>query len=422
MQLRTKAIRNFVQALEQRVDERTHELSLAKDEAESANKAKSDFLAVMTHELRTPLNTILGLTKLVETMELGQVQREYVGKVLTSGNLLLGLINNILSYSKMESGEDTAKPEAFFLLDILKKLSDVFESPAHEKGIGFKLELATDLPAAVECDKGKLLQILTNLCGNAIKFTQQGEVKLSVVRVDSNNGDVCRLRFVVIDTGIGIDATEQQGVFKPFSQIDSSVARQYQGTGLGLNICQSFVEMMGGKIGVDSQLGTGSQFWLEVPLRELEPSLIKQKPTAAKAIQEAVAKSKPLLNGLTVILAEDNSFNQTLAIALLSKVGVEVKLAENGLNVISLLEQGAVHGVLMDVQMPRLDGLATTKKLRADSRFAQLPIIAMTANAMDEDKEQVIAAGMNDFVAKPIDFEHLYQVLINNLARDKSYP
>ncbi|WP_019531685.1 ATP-binding protein [Dasania marina] len=424
MQLRIGAAEYFSKALELRVAERTQQLSIAKTEAEKANEAKSDFLAVMTHELRTPLNSILGLAQLTEAMELGDLQRSYIAKVVSSANLLLSLINNILSYTKVESGNAGLEPQAFVVADILQKLNDVFEIQATEKALLFSVEVASDVPSFVECDKGKLLQVLTNLCGNAMKFTERGAVSLSVRRIasDDEGDDNCWLRFVVSDSGVGISEQDQQIIFKPFRQIDSSVARQYQGSGLGLSICQRFVQLMNGRIGVTSQLQQGSQFYFEIPVRPLANRPAESDLSSAQRLQKAVAASQPLLQGMTVILAEDNRFNQTLAVALLNKVGVTVKVAENGLQVLSLLEQIPVHGILMDIQMPKMDGLATTEQLRADRRFYDLPIIAMTANAMQEDKQKVLAAGMNDFVAKPINFEHLYRVLISCLQHEKLYP
>ncbi|WP_339672703.1 ATP-binding protein [Dasania marina] len=424
MQLRIEAAEHFSKDLELRVAERTQQLSIAKTEAEKANEAKSDFLAVMTHELRTPLNSILGLAQLTEAMELGDLQRSYIAKVVSSANLLLSLINNILSYTKVESGNVGLELQAFVVADIMQKLNDVFEIQATEKALLFSVEVASDVPSFIECDKGKLLQVLTNLCGNAMKFTEQGAVSLSISRIasDDEGDDNCWLRFVVSDSGVGVSEQDQKIIFKPFRQIDSSVARQYQGSGLGLSICQRFVQLMNGRIGVTSQLQQGSQFYFEIPVRPLASRPAESDLSSAQRLQKAVAASQPLLQGMTVILAEDNRFNQTLAVALLNKVGVTVKVAENGLQVLSLLEQIPVHGILMDIQMPKMDGLATTEQLRADMRFYDLPIIAMTANAMQEDKQKVLAAGMNDFVAKPINFEHLYRVLISCLQYEKLYP
>lgn len=420
-QLRLQAAQEFSKALEQRVDERTQQLNLAKNQAEQANLAKSEFLAVMTHELRTPLNSILGLTQLIETMELDTLQRNYITKVVSSANLLLSLINNILSYTKVESGNMKLEQQPFIIAEISQKLKDVFEVYAAEKALMFSVEIADDVPDFIECDKGKLLQVLANLCGNAIKFTEHGSVTLSITKVPGKASDDCWLRFVVKDTGIGIQEQHQKIIFNPFTQIDNTVSREYQGSGLGLSICQRFVELMGGHIELTSQPSKGSKFCVEVPVNVLE-----SKPAAAsfsaQKLRDAVAQNLPILKGLKLILAEDNLVNQTFAVALLNKVGVSVKVAENGAQVLALLEQEPVHGVLMDIQMPQMDGITTTEKLRADKRFQKLPIIAMTANAMPEDKQRALAAGMDDFVAKPITFEHLFKVLQRYLQRDKLYP
>lgn len=420
-QLRLQDAENFSKKLEQRVAERTEQLMLAKNEAVHANQAKSEFLAVITHELRTPLNSILGLSQLIETMKLDKLQRNYIAKVISSANLLLSLINNILSYTKVESGNIALEQQAFAISDIMQKLHDVFDVSASNKGLQFEVNIDTDVPTFIECDKGKLLQVLTNLCGNAIKFTEQGQVSIQVSQVPSKPGEQGYLRFVVSDTGIGIAAQHQQLIFEPFKQIDSTVARQYQGTGLGLSICQRFVELMAGSITVTSELGKGSQFIVEIPVHEVA-NASQPKTAPAQNLRATIDAYQPLLQGMVVILAEDNRVNQTFAVALLNKVGVTAKVAEDGLEVLALLEQTPVHGILMDLQMPKMDGLTASKKIREDKRFQGLPIIAMTANAMPEDEQQVKAAGMDGFVAKPINFEHLLSVLAQHLQADKQYP
>ncbi len=419
--------RLFADELEQRVQERTQQLLQAKDDAEQANRSKSAFLAVVTHELRTPLNSIIGLTQLVTSMKLEPLQRQYLEKVSTSATLLLGLINNVLTHSKNKSGKEQLKEKAFALQDTCKTLNDVFEVSASEKNISFVIATASNIPKYVEADEEKILQILTNLCGNAIKFTAEGEVKVCIERGSEKptlvEGKSAFLRFTISDTGIGIDQTEQDRLFEPFSQVDTDKTREHEGTGLGLSISKYFVDLMGGKIGMESVLGQGSQFWFEIPIHEVDRL---PEPVTSLSFNEIVSTAKTQLSGMKVILAEDNPFNQTLAIALLKKVGIEVMLAENGLEVLTLLEQNQVHAVLMDIQMPELDGIATTIKIRQDAKYrAQyngLPIIAMTANTLDDDRQQARAAGMDHFVAKPIDLTHLYQVLIECLEYDKIYP
>ncbi len=416
VQQRLGQARRFTKELEQRVDERTRQLNLAKEQAESANQAKSEFLAVVTHELRTPLNSIIGLTDLIRSMELGRDQRKYLNKVSTSANLLLELINNILSYSKMESGKESVNLSAFSLQEMVSKVADLFQVAAAKKGVEFSVAVAADVPRYVLSDEAKIMQILINLCGNAMKFTEKGAVSINVERVtgqDESNHQA-KVRFVVTDTGIGISDEHRPVLFQAFSQVDSSRARKYAGTGLGLSICKRFVDLMGGVIDVESSIHQGSCFWFELNLETLE-----QLPVPSDEFIEPefiLAQSKAKLSGLTLILAEDNEFNQTLAKALLVKVGVQVQVAENGLEVLAQLKQGAVDGILMDVQMPQMDGLEATRQIRTDPRFEDIPIIAMTANAMEEDRQRVIAAGMNAFIAKPINPERLYKVLQEQLC------
>ncbi len=409
-QQRLAQAREFNQELERCVDDRTRELMLAKEEAESANRAKSDFLAVVTHELRTPLNSIIGLAHLLNEMELGKKQREYLAKVSTSASLLLGLINNVLSYSRIESGQDVVKQEAFSLIDLKQKIEDVFVENSRKKGLEFSINYEKEVPEYVKGDPDKVLQILVNLCGNAMKFTQQGNISLSVFLVDETVATY-KLKFVVEDTGIGIASTELTQLFKPFSQVDSGHSRRFQGTGLGLSISKRFVELMKGTIGIDSELGRGSAFWFEIPFDKVTDMSSLNISSPKAEVKTTLELSKSVLQGRKIILAEDNEFNQTLSIALLEKVGMTVYLAETGLEVLELLEQQVVDGILMDIQMPGLDGISATEKIRQSAEFSDLPIIAITANTMAEDVERFYAAGMNAFVAKPIDVEQLYQVL-----------
>lgn len=403
--------RSFSQQLEHQVIQRTEELQQAKDSAEQSSKAKGDFLAVMTHELRTPLNSIIGLTQLVEEMKLGKVQREFIEKVQVSAQLLLSLINNILSYSKIESGSVEVHESIFKPQELIDTMKSVFGTDVAGKNIQFICDVAANTPQVVKADKEKVLQILTNLCGNASKFTRQGSVTLSLSAMYENTSPLsaARLKFVVADTGIGIEAEQQACLFNPFSQVDSSLARQFDGTGLGLSICKRLVGIMQGEIGVDSTLGEGSTFWFSIPVSLASDKELLKK--SSDSLSDLVARVNPLLSGKTVILAEDNIFNQTLAKALLFKVGLNVLVANNGLEVLELLEEHEVAGILMDLQMPKLDGLAATIKIKENPHYKNIPIIAITANAMNEDEQRAIAAGMCGFVSKPINADTLFTTM-----------
>jgi signal transduction histidine kinase len=404
--------RSFSQQLENQVIQRTEELQQARDSAVQASKAKSDFLAVMTHELRTPLNSIIGLSQLVEEMELGNVQRDYIEKVQVSAQMLLSLINNILSYSKIESGNAALSESIFKPQELVDAMSSVFAVGVANDNVKFIVNVAPNVPAAVRADKEKIIQVLTNLCGNASKFTRQGSVTLSLSASYKNTSPSfgAILKFEVADTGIGIDLEQQSYLFKPFTQVDSSLARQFNGTGLGLSICKRLVGIMHGEIGVDSVPSEGSMFWFTIPVTLAANTELAEE--VGGNISDLITRIKPKLSGKTVILAEDNVFNQTLAKALLAKVDVKVLIANNGLEVLDLLQHHHdVVGILMDLQMPKLDGLAATKKIKEIPEYKNLPIIAMTANAMTEDRQKTLAAGMNGFISKPINTHTLFTTM-----------
>lgn len=421
---RRQASREFTRELESRVAERTRQLTQAKEEAERANRAKSEFLTVVTHELRTPLNSIIGLTDLILGMDLAKNQRNLLGKVAVSAGLLLELINNILSFAKMESGKQELTAAPFSLSALLEKISNMFEVAAANQSLSLTTQIAEGLPDYFIGDEAKISQVLINLVGNALKFTSQGWVKVSVApgERDLSTAEMdTTLRFAVSDTGIGISEAGQQRLFQPFSQVDSSLTRQYQGTGLGLSISRNFIELMHGEIGLQSESGKGSCFWFEVPLQALthpEPGLMK---APGISIEELLRQAREQLAGSTVILAEDNEFNQILAVNLLEKVGVNALVATNGQEVLDLLATHRVSGILMDIQMPEMDGVTTTRYIRQQQDYSELPIIALTANAMEEDRQPVFAAGMNGFVSKPIKAEAFYQAMMQWFRKDGVY-
>ena len=391
-----------------RVQKRNEEtLRQAKDEAEKAAQAKSDFLARMSHEIRTPMNGVLGLTHLAMSKSPQPEQLQYLTKIQASAKILLGVINDILDFSKIEGGKLTLDAAPFSFHAMTHTVQDLFQSQAEQKGLRFLIEQETQLPEMLLGDSLRLSQVMLNLCGNAIKFTEKGTVALRIIQEMETEHDV-RLRFEVSDTGLGMTQEQLSRLFQPFAQADVSTTRKYGGTGLGLVISKLLVELMGGSIQVESTPGRGSKFFFTL--------------TFAKASQEDMAKEglpAPLqdnssLAGLRILLAEDNEINQEIAIALLENLGITVVVANNGQEAVNILAEEDVDGVLMDIQMPVMDGLTAAKLIRQQGREAvrHVPIIAMTAHAMQEDRDKSLAAGMNDHITKPIDIDELQLKLV----------
>jgi len=380
------------------------QLVLARDAAEAASRLKSEFLANMSHEIRTPMNGIIGMTRLALDGRLGAEERDYVQKAHDSARFLLGVLNDILDLSKIEADKLQFSPAPFDLGEILQRINDLFLVRVREKGIELRFETAEDVPRALVGDALRFAQVLTNLVGNAVKFTQHGGI---VVRAALADRDAARrrvrLRFEVIDSGIGIEAERIDRLFQAFNQADPSIAREFGGSGLGLAICKHLTEMMGGGIGVASTPGQGSNFHFDAWF-ELADS--GAGPAPAPAVP-------PHLAGLNVLVVEDNPINQDLTRRYLEKAGIAVAVASNGVEATEILAHmpGRHDLVLMDVNMPLLDGVAATRRIRQDAVHAALPIVAMTANAMAEDRRRCLEAGMQDFLAKPFDRDDLYAMI-----------
>jgi two-component system, sensor histidine kinase and response regulator len=397
--------------LEELVAQRTRELTEARTAAEAANVAKSAFLANMSHEIRTPMNGVLGMANLVRRAGVTPEQQEYLDKIETSGRYLLTIVDDILDLSKIEAGKLQLEPHDFALDDLVQGITAVVGDRAAAKGLAFRVDIA-NAPRWLHGDSARLMQALVNYLGNAVKFTEHGSVALSCRALEQDDASYL-LRFEVIDTGIGMTTDEQTRIFEPFEQADTSSRRRFQGSGLGLAIAKRIAAMMDGEVGVESEPGKGSSFWLTVRLQRGAPRSIASQAPLEEPAEALLIRD---FSGARVLVAEDDPVSREVAQYLLQSVGLAVEVAENGAEAVQMATSSDFALILTDMQMPRMDGLQATVAIRALPGRQATPVLALTANAFAEDRRRCLEAGMNDFIVKPFEPKLLFETVLKWLS------
>ena len=384
--------------LEITVQERTRALEEAAARMQDALRTKGEFLAVVSHEIRTPMNGVLGMAQLLQMTDLTEEQKRYVETIQTSGETLLTIINDILDLSKLDAGSVHLDARPVELRAVVKEVADLLGAQAQKKSLYLDVEIGADVPAWIKGDATRLKQVLTNLVGNALKFTHAGGVRIAMRTLPQGPSLECQVQ----DTGIGIPPDKVDRLFEKFSQVDSSITRRYGGTGLGLVISKRLVEGMGGQIRAESKQREGSTFTFVIPLMVAEaPGQAAPKGRAAQQV-----------TNLKILLVEDNAVNQMLALGMLQKLGLNADLATDGAEALERVRESNYDLILMDMQMPRMDGLTATRAIRAMSELRQPRIVALTANAMESDRDACLAAGMDDFLSKPFKAAELQEKLV----------
>lgn len=376
-------------------------LKRSEEAARAATDAKSRFLALMSHEIRTPMNGITTATSLLRETALSAEQHELAETVQTSSEVLLRIVNDVLDFSKIEAGKMTISPAPTNLRSLIQTLERLYSHQAVQKDISLVVEVATSVPEQLMLDGARLQQILMNLLGNAFKFSSDGGGIVLAIQNVASKGEHCELNFAVSDTGIGIPSEAQRKIFEAFEQADGTVSRHYGGTGLGLSIASRLVAVMGGTLELQSAPGKGTLFQFTIPAR------ITSAVTSPSTTTPKRSDHRPL----SILMAEDNEVNQKLTVRILEKAGHSVTIARNGLEALNLFEREPFDLILMDIEMPELGGIETTARLRAHQRGKSVPIVALTANAFESDRERYLQAGMDDFVAKPLNRTLLFEAM-----------
>jgi len=406
LQTNLNKLAESLEVLESTRAEDLKHIKKAQQEAEAASYAKSQFLAVMSHELRTPMNGVMGMLQLLQASELSDEEQDYVNTAINSTEHLLTVVNDILDFSRIESGKMVIESVFFRLPELLRSVHQSLEPIAEDKKLPFILEIDPKLDLAIKSDPTRLRQVLINLAGNAIKFTESGFVKISV-HTENLKSDKIELIIDIIDTGIGISKTQLAKMFESFNQADSSTSRKYGGTGLGLSISKNLLHLMGGDLKVQSQLGVGSTFSCTLTLPYRQPEALEDKNSIKSAYIHVDGDQQGL-----ALLAEDNPVNQKVAVAMLKKIGIAVDVADNGLKAVQKCQNKEYDIIFMDIQMPVMDGFQATEQIRTDKSLNnQTPIVALSANVLTEAHDKAMEIGMNEYLAKPFKKKDLEDIV-----------